>query len=86
MKRRVHHHNFMGKRYEVDVEEPHDGICDEKKKYLIVSIPIETKKGLTVLVHECLHACYPNMRHDGVEKGAESIGGLLWKLGYRKKK
>lgn len=83
--RKVHRHRFMGKTYTVDVEEPHDGACDEDGRYLYVAIPIESRKGLVVLLHECLHACYPRMRHDIVDKGAESIGGLLWKLGYRKK-
>lgn len=38
---------------------------------------------LDILIHEMLHACFWDVREQGIEEAATDISRLLWRLGYR---
>jgi len=42
------------------------------------------KHDLDTIIHEALHACYPDMGERAVDETGTSIAGLLWRLGWRK--
>lgn len=89
MANKILKHKFMGKTYEVDVDEPHYGYCDvEKPKHprLVVNHGIDDKEGFNTLIHECLHACYPRISEKRIAKAANDIVDLLWALGFRRSK
>jgi hypothetical protein len=98
MKRKVQTHRFNGVRYYISVDEPYIGWCDrpkspDPKEYPAIRLPNGLPKGekrgarlgLLSLLHECCHAENWNLSEKRVDKIAEEIGGLLWRLGYRRK-
>jgi len=45
---------------------------------------LSKKQKLNVMIHEALHAAYPDLTEQQVIDGAEIIEEVLWKAGYRK--
>ncbi len=39
---------------------------------------------LDTCIHECSHACFPDMGETAIDEAATSIAKLLWRLGWRK--
>lgn len=96
---RVRTHRFRGIKYHIGVDEPYVGWCDkpgqpDKKEYPAIRLPEGlpcgddkgAKEGLTTVIHECLHAENWPTSEKLVDTAACDIGGLLWRLGYRRKK
>jgi hypothetical protein len=87
-------HKFNGVEYEIDVDGPFVGICDPPDGELRRAIRLphglpakgrNARAALANLLHECLHACDWSRTDERVDKTAEDIAGLLWKLGFRRK-
>lgn len=95
---RVKTHRFKGRKYRIEVDEPFIGLCSipkRPKKYqpsirLSEGLPSGDKKGaklgLITLIHECLHAENWQGTEKRTDEIAREIGGLLWRLGFRRKK
>ena len=47
---------------------------------------VHTYKYLDTIIHESLHACFPDATEEDVTTSASDIARLLWQLGYRIKK
>jgi hypothetical protein len=90
-------HRFNGVRYYVDADKL-EGWCDrprkpDKREYPTIHLPQglrgrgerRAKIGLITLIHEALHAENWDEREAVVERVAREVGGLLWRMGYRKK-
>lgn len=80
------HHTFNKTRYCIDFK-PFDASCDDPKLGGPPEITFPkgfkpTRYGLELLLHECLHACDFTASEKTVERTAEEISKLLWKL-YR---
>ena len=97
--RAVKTHRFNGVRYYIGVDEPYVGWCDRPKRpdgreYPAIRLPRGlpygnergAKEGLLALIHECCHAENWDLSEARVDKIACDIGGLLWRLGYRRVK
>ena len=75
---------FNGTRYKIDFES-FDGVCDEPTLQGPPDIMLPngfkpTKRGLEILLHECLHACNYDAGENGVEQTALELSKLLWKI------
>lgn len=57
------------------------GYCGDKK--IEVDERLEGKKRLTVIVHELLHACFPDINEEAITCAARDISRVLYRLGYR---
>ena len=89
---------FNGVMYAVDVEGGFEGICDNpdarvrKQPYIRLPncLPFGggklAKDGFKWVIHESLHASKWDLEEKDVERMAEEISGLLWRLGYRRYK
>lgn len=80
-------HRFNGRQYTVLVGE-FDGFSDKytRKSYsLIVNCDTNTRKGLITLVHEAMHCGNWDKHEKTIDRTSKEIGGLLWRLGYRRK-
>jgi hypothetical protein len=89
--KRVATHSFNGIRHDIEVDGTLEGWCSpppgrRPEPIIIVHSDIKTKHGFVVLLHECLHAGNYNIHENKVDRMAEEIGSLLWRLGYRKNK
>ena len=60
------------------------GLCDYAKKTIYVPIDGWLPHELDTVIHEALHACYPDMSEAAVEEGAGTLSALLIKLGWTK--
>ena len=88
----IQFHLFRGKRYRI---KPYHvrrggtaGYCDPPDKNgKAISIPINgsSSDDLDYIIHECLHACFWDLEEIAVERAADDISRLLWRLGWRKK-
>jgi hypothetical protein len=88
--RKVRTHTFNGVKYEIDVYQPFDGLCesptsDNNRPDIRISIDIRTRLGLISLLHECLHAENYAKGEGVVDRVSSEIGDLLWRLGFRMK-
>jgi hypothetical protein len=60
------------------------GQCDYGDKVIRIALGQTPKDELDTVVHELLHAAYPDLDEPAVHQTAEGISGVLWRLGYRK--
>lgn len=63
------------------------GTCDPpdcKKKAIKILSSLEGEELLEVLIHEFLHASFWNIEEPSIEKAAQDIAYVLFKLGYRR--
>lgn len=85
--KKIKTHTFNKKKYYVDLE-PYSGWTDTPfDKWPAIRFPdglLKDKYSLDTAVHESLHACFPSMRENTVERCATDIARFLWRLGYRK--
>ena len=63
--------------------EPVRGFCDTENRKIVVCTDQKGRAGLETLIHECLHAAYPDLDEEAVETTAYDLSKLLWRLGYR---
>lgn len=97
--KKVKTHIFNKVKFFIGVDEPYVGWCDkpkvpDKDEYPAIRLPNglafgntkKAKEDLVILLHECLHAENWNKSENEVDRVAVDIGGLLWRLGYRRKK
>lgn len=95
---KVKTHTFNGVRYKIDVSGNTAGSCDAPTKKrrakdtpeicLTEGLPCgnskKAKNGLKYLMHESIHAEDWDMPENKVERIAEDITRLLWRLDYRR--
>ena len=92
-------HQFNGKKFYINVDEPYIGWCDkpgrpDSTEYPAIRLPEglpfkedrRAKQGLTTLIHEMIHAEDWDLSENRVDQIAVDMGGLLWRLGYRREK
>lgn len=93
MTRKVRSHRFRGVKYQLDVDEPYVGLCDNPESpNPFIRIPNglgygngkKAREDLLTLLHECCHAENWKLSEDEVDNIAYDIGTLLWRLGYRR--
>lgn len=79
---------FAGVRYDIDLDVNLGGYCDHPDGKGNPSITVctdpNTQKGLTHLIHECLHASGYSKHEATVVRVSKDVGRLLWRLGYRR--
>jgi hypothetical protein len=61
------------------------GRCRYRDNKLHVSDDVRGRLRLDTLIHEMLHACYPDVDEDSVTETATDMARGLWRLGYRAK-
>lgn len=70
-----------------NVKEGWDGECDdptEKRKQIRVRSNLSEFRELETTIHEILHAADWHKDEEWVEKVAEDVSRVLWKIGWRK--
>ena len=55
----------------------------DKPRSIKITTDIKHKLLLDTLIHEALHACYPDLDEEAINQSATDIAEYLWKLGYR---
>ena len=85
----IKHHNFRGKRFHIDIDSTVQGWCDTPEDKKMPAIRIFKKTGnnresLEIILHEALHACFPDLPEGDIEPTALDISKFLWRLGFRK--
>ncbi|KKK68751.1 hypothetical protein LCGC14_2940900 [marine sediment metagenome] len=96
--KKVRTHRFNGVKFHIGVDEPYVGWCDkpgrpDSTEYPGIRLPeglpcgekSGAKEGLITLIHEMLHAENWDPSEKRVDQIATDMGGLLWRLGYRRK-
>ena len=80
---------FRGSKFQIYFRAPknrnHLGTCCAENKEIEIRPNQIGKDMLSCIIHESLHACYPDLVDVAIDDTAESIAILLWKLGYRVK-
>jgi len=61
------------------------GECDFNTKTIKIPYDGDTLHELDCIIHEALHACFPFLVDDEVERSATDVARLLWRLDWRKK-
>jgi len=98
MKKNVRSHKFNGKKYFIDIDTDYAGFCENPnvKKILnehpviriVEGLPYNndkgSKEGLIYILHECLHAENWSKHEETIDRTAEEVGSLFWRLGYRR--
>ena len=87
--RQIKTHAFRGSRYKVKHSNLLRGAGDlgrsnYEKKAIYIPHDGDTKDELDTIIHEALHLAYPFLTEDEVERGANELTGLLWRLDWRK--
>ena len=89
----ISHIVLRGKRYRIVLasklgseDNPLDGSCSDPNspgKTIHYSVGLRGELRLDVLIHEMLHACFWDVREEGIEEAATDISHCLWRIGYR---
>jgi len=94
---KIKHHNFAGNKYRIKWEKPVDvygehggveinGLCEEPSIYgrkITIDPDLPDKELLKTAIDEAIHGCIFALDNDFVDKMSESIGELIWRMGYR---
>jgi hypothetical protein len=54
------------------------------ERKILVDERLKGRALLETIIHECLHACFPQMSEETITEAARDIARVLWSLGYRK--
>jgi len=80
---------LRGKRWSLEfVEYLQDGSCgsvdpsDTPRKRILVALNQTPLDKLDTVIHECLHACVPDLDEDAVTETATGIAKVLHRMGY----
>jgi hypothetical protein len=60
------------------------GTCNHQKRILHIPIHGDSRHDLDVIIHELLHALFPYLTEDEVNKSATIAARLLWRLNWRR--
>ena len=60
------------------------GQCDYTQGVIRIALGQKPQDELDTLIHEILHAAYPDICESGIAEGAEGVAEALWRLGYRR--
>jgi hypothetical protein len=60
------------------------GHPDDAKPTIRVRRAVEGKNRMDLIIHEALHAIYPEETEEMVNRSATEIANLLWACGYRR--
>jgi len=85
---KVKSHTFNGRKYQIELEQSLDGVCDQYKcneRYISVFAKHHSQNELITIIHECLHAENWTKKEEPIDRISTEIGSLLWRLGYRRK-
>jgi hypothetical protein len=81
---------LRGKRWNLEtIEYLQDGSCgsidppDAKSKRMLIALNQTPQDLLDTVIHECLHACYPDLDEDSITESATGIATVLYRLGCR---
>jgi hypothetical protein len=61
-----------------------DGECEYGTRVIRVALGQPEQSELDTVIHEILHAAYPDLEEDAVGQTAEALAKVLWGLGWRK--
>lgn len=83
-------HKFRGRKFKIFFRSPsnrnHIGTCDEESREIEIKPTLCGEEELDCLIHESLHACFPDLSDFAVNESATSIAKLLIKLNYGRRK
>ncbi len=87
----VRTHKFSTGVFKIDAEGELHGYCESpehvakapKHRQIWINPDLSGLDRLETIIHESLHAEYPQMREKTVADGGHNIARLLWRLGYR---
>ena len=80
---------FSSGRYRIELDMDYHGFAEVPRQpssdelCIWINPRLKGKTRLETIVHECIHAEFPDMSEDQVESAGTNIGRLLWRLGYR---
>ena len=84
-------HMFRGHRYRLvpyhAKKAKTHGDCDAPRcldKQMRIPTRGTTRKELTVIIHEALHACMWDLSEEAVDETSQDIARLIWRLNWRK--
>jgi len=66
--------------------DPIDGDCSDPKspgRIIRYLVGLKGIRRLDVFIHEMLHACFWDVREEGIEQTATDVARVLWRIGYR---
>jgi len=82
-------HLFRGRRFKIFFRAPknknHLGTCDQFEQEIEIRPTIKGEEELDCLIHESLHACFPDIDDVAIDETANSIAKFLMRLGYRRR-
>ena len=61
------------------------GDCDYQTKTIRVSDKLHGEDRLNVILHELIHARWPDLSEDAVEEFADELAGIVYAHGFRHK-
>lgn len=86
----VKSHLFRGRRFKIFFKSPknknHLGTCDDGAQEIEIRPTISGEEELDCIIHESLHACFPDIHDAAIDGTATSIAKLLTRLGYIRSK
>jgi len=82
---KIRTHTFNGRKYQIDIKDSIDGVCDQynTNRCLLICADLSKRNGLITAIHEALHAESWVKDEDTVDRVSKEIGTFLWRLGYR---
>lgn len=64
---------------------PYVGLADKESGEIEIDPRQSQREYLLTLVHEWLHCALPSLSERNIIRLEHSLGGMLWRRGYRKK-
>jgi hypothetical protein len=64
---------------------PYVGLAEKESGEIEVDPRQSEREYLLTLVHEWLHCALPDLSEKSIIRLEQSLGGMLWKRGYRRK-
>lgn len=61
-----------------------DGECEYGTRVIRIALGQSEVNELDTVIHEILHAAYPDLKEEAIARTSEGISGVLWRLGWRK--
>jgi hypothetical protein len=53
------------------------------KRKILIDERLKRRSLLETIIHECLHACFPQTPEETITEAARDLARVLWTLGYR---
>ena len=80
---------FSSGRYRIELHEDYHGFAEVPRQpgadelCIWINPRLRGKQRLETIIHEAIHAEWPDMPEQKVEAAGTNIGRLVWRLGYR---